>query len=522
MNGLTYSLKTVVRGRKRSILLMVLVFLVSVLLYIGCSLKWESDRRVSEASSSFRIMGLIGEENQQVDLWEEEYQFLKSLDYIQMEEPMILSASSSEIHGEANPRTGIAYKTTCAYSQTEEPGFLFTEEQSVFTFRYVGDGYGEYLSTLAGAEDPEIEKTDTPMLIHDYSSNQEAFEMGEVYIAYGRGVPFLTAIEIYDFAQPGYCGVEKETEQSDYWEEICSIVNATYFPFTVMSVKSPGNLYEFHENLAVIQEGEGFTEATYAEGQKICFISSKLARLNDLQVGDEIPLFFYESDYMMGYRMNQAGSMNPESTKALHEYVSEDTFQIAGIYSFVATAEEMLEFDLNERTIIIPESALASFFDEKVISDYRVGKRIEELQYVTINFKPEDMDRFMKDRSRLVSLQVQLYDQGYSQVKNSLKSFQELANILLSVGIICAVLAGCFVVYFEARARGTEQKVYCALGFNRKQILMRFVLSMALICLPGLIGGCVCGYIADSAIIEVMNQEQEFTHFYEGITSMLQ
>ncbi len=513
MNRLTYSFKTVFRSWKRSTLLMLLVFLASVLLCVGCILRWESDRKVREAASAFRIIGLFEEENQQIDLWEEEYQYLKSLEYAEVEEPVILSASSSAIYGDPNPRVGISYKSVCAYSQTEERASLFTENQCVYVFRYVGDGCGEIVSVLAGVEEEAIE----PMQIFNYSSYEGDFEKNQSYIAYGTYDTMFSYIHIFDFMPRGYCGVEKEAEQSEYWGEICSVVEETYFPLTVVSTRSVEDIYDFHENMAVVREGEGFTEEMYEEGANVCMISSVLARLNDLQVGDEVSLKFYEADYTLGHRINRAESIHLDKTEELRTHVSEETFTVVGIYSFVATAEEMLELKLNERTVLVPENTMKGFFPEEVRHIYQAGNDLLELPYVIIHLNTENMERFMQDTSWFSSLQIKLYDQGYSQVKNSLKSFQELAQMLLYVGMLCALLVGCFVIYFECRARALESKVYKALGFSRRETVTRLALSLLLICLPGMIGGWVCGNMVSASIMEEINIEQDEAHYYEGI-----
>ncbi len=512
MKRLTYSWKTVFRSWKRSVLLMFLVFLASVLLCMGCVLKWESDKGVAEAASKFRVIGLFDEENQQVDLWEEEYQYLKELDYVQVEEPMILSASSPVI--KMNPMGGISYMTVSAYSQTEEYAYLFSEDQNVFTFRYLGEGYGEVLSVLAGVADVGTE----PLQIYNYSSCQESLQENEIYIAYGMCSSFKACIQIFDFEVKEYPGLEKEAEKSLYWEEICSVVEQTSFPLTVMSTQAVEDIHSFHENMALVEEGESFSEEMYAEGAKVCLINEKLADFNKLKVGDEISLSFYESDYVLRYRINTAGKMDWDKTEKLREHLSEETFTIVGIYSFVATPEEMLELELNERTILVPEKALSSYFDEEMLDTYQIGNDVNELPYATIHLTTETMDRFIRDTSSLAGLQVQLYDQGYSGVKNSLKTYQELASVLLSVGIICAVVVCCFVAYFEGRARAMERRVYRALGYGWKEIVLRFAISLSLICLPGVLAGCISGQIASDRIVEAAFQGQDNIHFYEGVS----
>lgn len=490
---------------------MLLVFLASVLLCMGVVLKWECDRGVAEAASKFSIIGQIGEDNQQMDLWEAEYGYLKELDYVQVEEPMILCASSPLL--KMNGMGGISYYTPAAQGRPLEGEALFTEEQSVFTFRYLGDGKGEMLSILVGGGDVGEE----PRQINNYSSVEEEWEENEIYIAYGVSKSFPGTINIYDFETKGYPGVEKEAQRSDYWEEICTIVEQTGYPFTVMTTQCVEDIYAFHENKVIIDEGESFREEMYDKGEKVCLINKHNATANKLKVGDQIPLSFYESDHIMYYRVNRAERMNPEETEKLREHLSEEIFTIVGIYSFVATPDEMLQLELNERTILVPEQTLHNYFSDEERDQYQIGNDICELPSAIIHMTTDTMDQFIQDTSGLVGLQVQIYDQGYSGVKNSLKTYQELANVLLWVGIICAVTVCCFVAYFEGRARAMERRVYRALGFGWREIVLRFALSLSLICLPGIIGGCVCGQLASRHIVETAFQEGENIHFYEGI-----
>lgn len=238
-------------------------------------------------------------------------------------------------------------------------------------------------------------------------------------------------------------------------------VNATY------DVES---LYPFHQEMLYLTEGRYFTQEEYALGSKVCIISQELAKRLNVKIGDSVRLSV----------ARQGNCSRNESYWAQSGFTYSDDYTVVGLTN---TYKELAN------DIFIPKS------DSVDLSPNRFSFTLGQAKI------DSDMaDQFISDILPLLPDRVRLtvYDQGYSGIARPLGDILHFTRIALLVsfaaGIAIISLFGFIFVYKQRDTAVTMRK----LGTGKGDVYLYFLFGSGIICLFAVtLGITACSLVSD-------------------------
>jgi hypothetical protein len=295
------------------------------------------------------------------------------------------------------------------------------------------------------------------------------------------------------------------------WRETIEQYKITNQSVPVIGTDLLDSVFEFHQNKAIITSGRSFTKEEYTSGSRVCLISESLSLANDLQVGDTIPMAFYQGD-----RTYLENTYNPPAdpySPIKGFCTEEEPFRIIGIYR-QSNLWGMTSYTFTPNTIFVPNKSITceSYTDQTGL-------------FYTIVLKNGSIEKMKTYAEELgFNDMLSFYDQGYSAIKDTLSDYLSTTRVLSVIGIIIWVaMLILFLVLYVTRFKQTAGMML-SLGAGRKNTIIHILTSSLMLVMiattmSGIFGYTLLGSIIDYVYSSTSSQAITNTVFSASIAS---
>ena len=463
------SLTSIIRTKKKTALFFLLILLLCVFMGMAVSVWASNQAMMAECEENYRTIGVISYMGagypDETYLSETTAQALasisreqvegaggvlnyqpvrKSLGYIENYQP---SGSTNDYSRECILVLKDCYKTQFINSSFRETtGYSATVAQFVYTDRMKNKVLVNF------AADEEEFKPDKSKL---YLAS--GFWQGEVLC-----LREIVEIENMDFLEDPQNEVVRRAE---FYHVANSMIQ-------VQMAECPEELYAFHQGQTTLTEG-AFYRADGSEEDdkesKVCLVTEDIASGMGLTVGDMLPL-----------------TLIPVKVGNIYDsYVPGETYLTEG-YKITGIMKSGTDF--KNSVYIPPREDVAGTYG------YEVGQVL--LKNGTGDQFAADMEPYLSDR-----MMVDVYDQGYTQIMDSMRSLQQTTRIILAIctAATLAVLV-LFGYLFIFKQRDTVM-IMKYLGTETGKIYTYLMVSCGAVALTATLAGACIGYGASSFVM---------------------
>lgn len=293
--------------------------------------------------------------------------------------------------------------------------------------------------------------------------------------------------DVIDITQPdGTCA---QLDGSTGIEAVAETYRVTTHALTVRATDRPADLLPFQQSELTLVQGD-----YYAAGSKGCLISQTLADDLGLGVGGSLPLSLAVRE----------DALIPYSYWAGDGFDAEDTYTVSGIFS---TSED---YDFS---VYIPVR------EDVDMTVNRCSFTLGQLQ-----IRNGQAQAYVERLQQLPgSIQITVYDQGYTAVSQSLEDMlrmvQIIAGVCLAVGLGFLVLFGYLLVY---RQRGVGRTMI-RVGAARRNVHTYFLFCAGTVALPAAVLGWIlsrCVGLGVLKLLELMLENGASAELYFSNTAL--
>ena len=263
------------------------------------------------------------------------------------------------------------------------------------------------------------------------------------------------------------------------WQTALKALDVTNHSVPVLTVEKVEALADFAAGNAMVTQGRSFSQSEYDSGAEVCLISESLARENGLNVGDSLPLSLYEDDPGLPpiYARFQE-SCNPRASV----FVPQEGFRQETEYTIIGLYRQSSEWvttptSFTPNSVFVPEKSVNC---QTVTGNYGVWSSLI-LQNGTIDQMEARLEENGLDGT------VTYYDQGYSDIVESLDGYTRVSRTVLLVGLaLWAVVLAAYCVLLPMQESKTALRMW-TLGAKRRDIAGQIWIPSALMALAGTI-----------------------------------
>ena len=268
-------------------------------------------------------------------------------------------------------------------------------------------------------------------------------------------------------------------DSTSSWRMAMESIQTNNHSVPVLAVDSVEGMLEFASGRTQITQGRSISQEEYRDGAAVCLISETLARENGLNVGDSLPLSLYEDDPGLPpiYARFQE-SCNPRASV----FVTQEGFRQETEYTIIGLYRQSSEW-VTTPTSFTPNSV---FVPEKSVTCRTVtGSCGVWSSLVLQNGTIDQMEARLAENG--LGGTVTYYDQGYSDIVESLDGYTRVSRTMLCVGLaLWAVVLAAYCVLLPMQEGKTALRMW-TLGAKRRDIAGQIWTPSALMALVGTI-----------------------------------
>lgn len=268
-------------------------------------------------------------------------------------------------------------------------------------------------------------------------------------------------------------------EDGRVWDDLSIKFRNTRHTLTLLLTNDHESILSFHQHKTILTSGRPISEEDYLSGNQVCLISSDLARLNGLKLGDSITIAYADASFMSFSN----GAMTAMAIDH-REPREQQKFQIVGFYKVVGHLED--QYGLSPDTMIVPQSSISYWPKDYITRDNQISLRLYN----------GTVEKFLEDmmNKSLPGLKYTFYDQGYKEATGSLTAMKKTG---LLMALIC-ILTGFGVIVLFSQLFLAKQlpsvAIMYSLGTNRRNILCYLLTAVLFVSLTGAGIGGFSGY----------------------------
>ena len=324
-----------------------------------------------------------------------------------------------------------------------------------------------------------------------------------------------------------------ETDAGKYYQDAIDACLITGNSLPVVATPDLSLFSPFYNEGVYISEGRTFTEEDYATGNKVCLVSSYLAFCNGWHVGDTLDLSFFPATYSYtGLAKMEAVNYEPfvehydpatdtyslEMTDAI---VDKGTYTIVGFYDGNVTTDVQgsivypLDEGISQNVIIVPEQSVQRL-PEVPLHQYNTTILLDDEQILYFMADMEATGLLEQQRGQYM-LHFDIYDQGYGNLKQSLRQLDTVSKLTLYLACAAAVAVVILLSVLTVIQNRRQIATLRSLGVRKHQIPAAVLSGVLLVCL---LGACLGGFIGYKAsdkvatyILETAQQDMADTSF---------
>ena len=266
-------------------------------------------------------------------------------------------------------------------------------------------------------------------------------------------------------------------DNTSSWRTAMESIRVNNHSVPVLTVEKVEALADFAAGNAMVTQGRSFSQSEYDSGAAVCLISESLARENGLNVGDSLPLSLYEDDPGLPpiYARFQE-SCNPRASV----FVTQEGFRQETEYTIIGLYRQSNEWvttptSFTPNSVFVPEKSVTC---QTVTGNYGVWSSLI-LQNGTI----DQMEARLEENG--LGGTVTYYDQGYSDIMESLDGYTRVSRTVLLVGLaLWAVVLAAYCVLLPMQEGKTALRMW-TLGAKRRDIAGQIWTPSALMAAAG-------------------------------------
>mgnify|MGYP000791868909 CR=1 FL=1 len=270
---------------------------------------------------------------------------------------------------------------------------------------------------------------------------------------------------------------EEMIATSPTWQKAMESIRVSSHSVPVLAVNHLEAMADFAAGTAMVTQGRSFSQKEYSSGAPVCLISESLARENGLNVGDVLPLSLYEDDPGLPpiYARFQE-SCNPRASV----FVPQEGFRQETEYTIIGLYRQSSEW-VTTPTSFTPNSV---FVPEKSVTCRTVtGSCGVWSSLVLQNGTIDQMEARLEEND--LGGTVTYYDQGYSDIVESLDGYTRVSRTVLLVGLaLWAVVLAAYCVLLPMQEGKTALRMW-TLGAKRRDIAGQIWTPSALMAAAG-------------------------------------
>ena len=268
-------------------------------------------------------------------------------------------------------------------------------------------------------------------------------------------------------------------DNTSSWRMAMESIRVNNHSVPVLAVDSVEGMLEFASGRTQITQGRSISQEEYRDGAAVCLISETLARENGLNVGDSLPLSLYEDDPGLPpiYARFQE-SCNPRASV----FVTQEGFRQETEYTIIGLYRQSSEW-VTTPTSFTPNSV---FVPEKSVTCRTVTGSCGVWSSLVLQNGTIDQTEARLAENGLGGT-VTYYDQGYSDIVESLDGYTRVSRTMLCVGLaLWAVVLAAYCVLLPMQEGKTALRMW-TLGAKRRDIAGQIWIPSALVALVGTI-----------------------------------
>ncbi len=282
----------------------------------------------------------------------------------------------------------------------------------------------------------------------------------------------------YDLASftilPEGVTAEEMIASSPTWQKAMESVRVSSHSVPVLAVNHLEALADFAAGTTMVTQGRSISQAEYDSGAAVCLVSESLARENGLNVGDVLPLSLYEYDQDLRYSYIHEYNPRPSCYLPDQGFQQETEYTIIGLYrqsnEWVTTPTSF-----TPNSVFVPEKSVTC---QTVTGNYGVWSSLI-LQNGTI----DQVEARLEEND--LGGAVTYYDQGYSDIVESLDGYTRVSRTVLYVGLaLWAVVLAAYCVLLPMQEGKTALRMW-TLGAKRRDIAGQIWTPSALMAAAG-------------------------------------
>ena len=270
-------------------------------------------------------------------------------------------------------------------------------------------------------------------------------------------------------------------DSTSSWRMAMESIQTNNHSVPVLAVDSVEGMLEFASGRTQITQGRSISQEEYRDGAAVCLISETLARESGLDVGDTLPLSLYEKE------KNLVPTMVGDSDPTAYYYLPQRGFQQETEYTVIGLYRQSSEWG----------KTVASFTPNSVLTPKKSVTCAMETGSSAIEASPSGLwgTMILKNgtadqmESRLAENglggTVTYYDQGYSNIVESLDGYTRVSRTVLCVGLaLWAVVLAAYCVLLPMQESKTALRMW-TLGAKRRDIAGQIWTPSALMAAAG-------------------------------------
>jgi hypothetical protein len=260
--------------------------------------------------------------------------------------------------------------------------------------------------------------------LKDYPAYEPSHEGAALQIWSNEALRYAPFIKL---DASGADGVAKalSSEAGFLWKKWIALAQTAQSTLRVLTTNRLQAIPYFVENPQIFG-GRAFTEAEYRDGARVCMVSDTLAARNGLNIGDTLPLAFFNNGYIHGY--DPSGQPDSPSLQPLSysmsgaEPDSQAAYTIIGFFPappFPLTFNPRegstvayTPFDIDANTVIVPDASIKKEYpapQAAFITDPDTGKQLipvtryylpERCGLLSVVLKPGAFDAFRAEMEK--------------------------------------------------------------------------------------------------------------------------
>ena len=287
----------------------------------------------------------------------------------------------------------------------------------------------------------------------------------------------------YDLASftilPEGVTAEEMIASSPTWQKAMESVRVNSHSVPVLAVNHLEALADFAAGTTMVTQGRSISQAEYDSGAAVCLVSESLARENGLNVGDVLPLSLYEYDQDLRYSYIHEYNPRPSCYLPDQGFQQETEYTIIGLYrqsnEWVTTPTSFTPTSFTPNSVFVPEKSVTC---QTVYGNYGVWSSLI-LQNGTI----DQMEARLEEND--LGGAVTYYDQGYSDIVESLDGYTRVSRTVLLVGLaLWAVVLAAYCILLPMQEGKTALRMW-TLGAKRRDIAGQIWTPSALMAAAG-------------------------------------